>query len=459
MRKIALCSLLTAICAQSAHAAGTYYDGSYQSPQYRYGQVQPAQVATTRSSGMQYQPAQRYGQYAQSPVFPGAAPAAAAAAPASPNEGFYLNAGISYEIASWQMEMKQAGSRLYFNNINWYMLNADAGYNASDFKIEAGLKYGIQGSDGHMTDDDVTNGGYWIGGAYDDVDNFLGDVYGQTLSIGTTKGGSFLGFNAGVGLTNKLSLGGAKLTPSIGYRYTSYTLETKNNSGITNVTGYCEDTGNGGEVNCLPLIPTADGTAFESLDGSYTFYQPGTSHKYDVTWAGPYLALDLDYAINQSNAVNGRIEIGLPAYNTSGDQPYRPDWNHPKGVADNAGIGSAYHLGLGANYMTSITDSVMFTLGFTFDYFTVSNATAKTYLNPNYYNTLAFWDIVDGVYGGDLALAQSSPTFASEVDASFNDIKSHYESMGCSNWVCKTTNEIDSFYKSMGIRVGIAAKF
>ena len=84
------------------------------------------------------------------------------------------------------------------------------------------------------------------------------------------------------------------------------------------------------DINEPMRIP--DNAEWVDTGSTYYYQQPGTSHSYETTWMGPYLALDMVYDINQNNSVNGRIELGLPGYKSVGDQPYRFDWQHPKGV-------------------------------------------------------------------------------------------------------------------------------
>ena len=45
-------------------------------------------------------------------------------------------------------------------------------------------------------------------------------------------------------------------------------------------------------------------------------------------------------------------------------------------------------MGLGANWTTALTDSVALSVGVTYDYYTVSGADAKTYLNSTYYTDI-----------------------------------------------------------------------
>ncbi|NMA32568.1 MAG: hypothetical protein GX944_01400 [Alphaproteobacteria bacterium] len=427
----------------AVNATGTYYTGNYQSPQYRYAQPNSMQHARYQNSG------------SQNSTWPPYPVATNYYQPKSVNtkktnsvqNKFNISGGLSREVANWQMEMKNSGSILHYDNISWNVLDVNADYNFGMVKLDAGIKYGMQAGESHMIDDDITNGGYYIDTLYYDHDNnpltedeILGDVYGKTISAGISEGGNMLGFNIGLSLTDKFNIGKAKLTPSIGYRHFSYTLETNKNNGLSLQSGYCFVVPGSDETQCNPLImidEDNDGNIDSVIWDDYTlpigevyfgntfeFNQPRTSHLYKTSWSGPFVALDLDYEINQYNALNARLEIGLPAYKSIGDQPYRTDWAHPKSIEDSAGIGNAWHIGLGADFLTTITDNVKLSLGFTYDYYSVNNADAKTFLNKNI----------------DL---ESDPELQAQ----------------CPNWICTQKGEISSFYKSMGIRIGLNSQF
>ena len=164
----------------------------------------------------------------------------------------------------------------------------------------------------------------------------------------------------------------------------------------------------------------------------YNDYSFSCSHEYETKWAGPYLALDMEYQINKDNLITGGIELGLPIYESKGNQPYRWDWAHPTSVEDKGEFGDAYHLGLNADWMTSITDSTYLSLGFTYDYYKVSNATAKTYLSPS----------------GQAYLL-----------ATYQITEEQYNAYQAAGWTIEEKDEINSIYKSMGIRVGINMQF
>lgn len=505
-KRILSCSVL-ALMPVIANAAGTYYNGGYQSPQTRYAQRGYAQQGyAQRSRNYSQQGVSQYtrNQYtnagystnAQNNMRRTAANTQSANAPATEtNQGFYLGAGLSRQTAMWNFEMKNAESILHYDNIDWNVLDVDLGYNFmagnTPLKLSAGFKYGMQANESTMVDDDITNGGYFITEWGEDTNNdgvadsVLGQQMGNALSIGTSQDGSMMGFNAAIGMTNAFKLGNLKITPSVGWRYLKYSLETHNNHGIAidtfNGAGGCVTLD--GEVQCDPVLIFYDsagnqylatrgdtngdgsidlndeievptGYQYVNTGGTYYYGQNGVSHKYDVVWSGPYLSLDMLYDINQNNHVNAFVELGLPSYTATGDQPYRFDWQHPKSVEDTAGIGSALHLGLGANWSTALSDKVMLTVGMTYDYYSVSDADAQTFLNGNYYTGIYNELLKQWQDAGYTEADMLDPTNGDPVALNIKDLESE-----CPGWVCTDNGEIESFYKSLGVRVGIQARF
>lgn len=508
-RFLVRCSMLVLVPV-AANAAGTYYTGNYQSPQQqRYAnQSYSANRAggTFTQNGVTYNRTNAGGYYnnynnaaysnqggQQQAV---AQPQARSAQSASSRKGFVVDAGLSHEVAMWQFEMKEAGSKLHYDNIGWNVLNLNASYDFNlgntTLRVMAGGKYGMQFGETSMIDDDVTNGGYLSdmffedaneNGQYDKGETLIATQDGHALSIGKSDGGNMYGLHMGFGMTDLFTLGRVKFTPSIGYRYFKYKLETKNNYGMAIDTIQCFDIG--GELQCDPVlifknggqnfnenIPLRDnpfvylnvpaGSTEVDTAGTYYYDQPGVSHSYEVSWSGPYLAMDMEYEINKSNYVTGRIELGFPGYTATGNQPYRFDWAHPKSVEDKANMFSALHLGLGANWMTAITDSVSLSLGVTYDYYTVSGADTKTYLNGDYYATELDRLLKGGTYNVNGFDVYYGTGYASEAEmleqnAAAAAIAGLEED--CPGWVCSSGSEVDSFYKSLGVRVGIVAKF
>lgn len=492
LSKLVLNCSLFALLPVVANAAGTYYTGGYMSPQTRYAQNSYTQRNTNPGYSTRGVSAYTRNQYANAGYSTNGRTNLSGQQNSqqlvqNSKNGFSLGAGFSRQSSMWQFEMKTAGSMLHYDNVDWNVLDVKADYvfgNKTQIQIGAGFQYGMQSGESTMVDDDITNGGYVAAELFNN-NQLLGNIIGNALSIGTSKDGTMMGFNAGIGLKDFIKWGKLKITPSVGWRYLKYDLETSNNHGVAmdvfDGQNGCFVIPGTDEIQCDPalfvytsddklvLLVRGDGSGNVTLEddieipsgsmyldtgGNYYFEQPQISHKYEVEWSGPYVALDMAYDINQYNNVNAFIELGLPSYTATGDQPYRFDWQHPKSVEDSAGLGGALHLGLGANWSTAISNNVSLTLGFTYDYYTVSDADAKTYLNGDFYNEqydIILQDWVNQGKNPDNILDENGGSQAAK------DIKQLEKD--CPGWVCSADGEIESFYKSLGIRVGLNAKF
>ena len=477
-----------------AGAAGTYYNNN---PYQRYGTNNNGY----NNYGRSY--ASRYGQQATGTINqPIARPITQTGGIKkittnnTKKQGFVANMGLSHEFANWTFDMQSSGSRLYYDNIAWNVLDGNVAYyfgESTPMQLKVGGRYGMQFDESPMVDDDITNGGYLVTTWYDGTGtNIIGYQTGHALSIGTSKGGTQMGLNASIGLTDFFKWGRVKMTPSIGYRYLKYKLKTEKNYGATidifeATTAHTDGSGNqyitcindSGEIQCDPFLlfygydqngqqsvaitgytsntnyivmPTSLSNVYGvSVGGTYYYEQPGTSHEYTTTWAGPYLAMDVDYEIDNKNAVSGGIELGLPYYTSEGNQPYRSDWQHPKSVEDSGKLGDAVHVGLNAMWKTTVSESTMLTLGFSYDYYKVSKATAKTFLSPTYYSE--WYSYYQEKYN---AAVEAGNT---ELQADYQAELDEVDGYRASGWVIESPNEISSLYKSMGIRLGIEMKF
>ena len=534
------CSALVLMSA-GAHAAGTYYTGNYQSPQRAYAQQSYTQRARTNTTNYSSQGMSAYArnQYANAGYTNSRVGATTQsqqpqtrAATQNGARGFSLDAGLSKQVAMWEFEMNTAGSKLHYDNIDWLVFDAAGKYvfdvGSTTLQIGAGLQYGMQTGESSMIDDDISHGGYFDGaylGTYYDEEKgenvaFYGERLGHALSAGTSKDGSMFGFNVGVGLTDFFKWGNLKITPSVGWRYLKYKLETSDNKGMaivtTNYSNECV-VWDDGSVQCGPLITVGnsyvvgslhpypgytyfdangvelaiddsgkfvypedtqdpsmagkdaepayaavrvDGWSYAEAEGTFYFEQPGVTHSYEVEWSGPYVGLDMQYDINQNNTVVANVEFGLPSYTATGDQPYRYDWQHPKSVQDKGGIGTGFHFGAGANWRTAITDSVALSIGVTYDYYSVSDADATTYWDPVYgeeqYDIAVKWWMNE--YGLTQAEAEQYMLTGMTIDGE-KILPDDIAIIRANNWEDKADSEIESFYKSLGVRIGINARF
>lgn len=491
---LALCAVFPGVAA----AAGTYYNNSvYQ----RYGSNGADYNASSRSYASRYGQQQTTVSNTQTTTrtVTRAGGVKKVATPTAKKQGFVGGVGLSHEFASWNFDMKTAGSKLHYDNVAWNVLDGNVAYyfgESMPMQIKVGARYGMQFGESPMIDDDISNGGYLVTTWTDADNNIIGYQTGHALSVGTSKSGNQIGFNAAFGLTDFFKWGRVKVTPSVGYRYLRYKLKTERNYGtaveifestdahpyITCISGYM------GEIQCDPFLlfygTNASGVASYTITGrvidedtglisdliqmplpgvlstisgigtggTYYYEQSGTSHEYTTTWAGPYLAMDMEYDIDSKNAVTGGVELGLPYYTSEGNQPYRYDWAHPKSVEDTGKLGDAVHLGVNAMWKTSIADATMLTLGFTYDYYKVSDATAKTFLNSGYYTELY------NDYQNKLANPPAAGWTDAQIDAMQSEIATinSYRNAG---WTLESAGEISSVYKSMGLRLGLEMKF
>ena len=479
--------VMAAVIPGIAGAAGTYYNSNLYQQRYgagynntsygnRYGQ------STTRTTTTRTVTTKK----AKS----------AAGQSSGQKQGFVLGAGFTHEFANWDFDMNTAGSKLHYDDVRWNVLDVSGAYyfgGSTPMQVKVGARYGMQFDESPMVDDDLSNGGYLVMAWTDEGGNLVGYQTGHALSVGTSKGGTQMGFNAAFGLTDLFSAGRVKMTPSIGYRYFKHKLTTEQNYGaaidimestdnhqyITCISGYL------GEIQCDPFllfyssngaititgrtedtngnisdviqVPAISGFVTDgvSTGGTYYYEQAGTSHEYETSWAGPYLALDMEYTINSDNIVVAGVELGLPIYTSEGNQPYRYDWAHPTSVKDEGSLGDALHVGFNANWKTAITDSAMLTLGMTYDYYSVSGATAKTFLNSTYYSEL-YTDYSRWYTNGTDDNGNALSDYQMEMLEEEMDTIEEYSAVG---WVLESGGEIKSVYKSMGIRLGVEVRF
>ncbi|MCQ2580969.1 MAG: hypothetical protein MJ164_02250 [Alphaproteobacteria bacterium] len=500
------CSIFALLCG-TANAAGTYYNynGTVQrnyvssaNPFFNYGENNTNSVKTGYAKGVNAG-ADRYANVSRSQTKK-VTKSAPAYNSARQNGGFGLDLGLSHQFAEWKFDMATAGSKLHYDNLHWNVLDGVAKY---DFnwgnnlvRLQLGGQYGMQFGDSTMVDDDITAGGYEVQAWNVDLngDATADQVWiqqGRALSVGTSNDGDLTGVFAGIGLVDFWKIGDFRITPSVGYRYLKYKLETKQNNGLSfdTVSGadnYCLT--RDGETQCLPFfvfvdgnnnpalgevdpdtfyIQIPEGVSYVETEGTYYYHQEGVSHSYEVEWSGPYLALDMVYDIAQNDSVNARMELGLPTYKAEGDQPYRLDWQHPKSLEDKRGFGDAYHFGFGANWLHSLTDSVMLTLGVTFDYYNVSGADATSYLNSGYYTTMYLNPAVaeNNALAADYGTSDYTTWTGENADRDKSIYVTNLEtidtinSMSANGWKQEMSDEIESIYKSLGIRLGIQAKF
>ncbi|MBQ8367602.1 MAG: hypothetical protein IJX43_00890 [Alphaproteobacteria bacterium] len=171
------CSAMLLVSA-AANAAGTYYNGTYQSPQRNYSQQSYTQRARTTSYSQQGVSAYNRNQYAnagyssvrgnqQAASQSAQKRATTTSSQGASGNGFKLDAGISKQVAMWQFEMNTAGSKLHYDNIDWLVFDARGAYvfdaGNTKMQVNAGLQYGMQTGESSMIDEDLAGNGYEYG--------------------------------------------------------------------------------------------------------------------------------------------------------------------------------------------------------------------------------------------------------------------------------------------------------
>ncbi len=382
--------------------------------------------------------------------------------------GFYLGGNIGMAWSDFEFEMNSAKSILSWSNTTWTTLSLNGGYimkpiNKIAGMIDFGFVYGIMMDSGRAIDDDVYNGG---------IDTTLFDVvnsgtgggliseYPKSLKAFSVGGqdGSMMGYHVAFGLKDMWSAGNVTFTPSIGYRSITQELKVEDSRAV-----FIEVDSNGNPVlyvasgtadgktiwGIVPWTPVdnngdgfidgyvpSNGTGGTPLDSFYDMLS-GTTHKYKATWAGPFVAMDIDNHINAANAINWRLEFGLPIYSATANWPDRGDLQHPTSFKDEGSIGQAYHIGAAMNYVGRITPKLDLVLGVVYDYYILSGGDATTNYDLSWYQ--------DQANNPDSRITQA------DVD--------YIEQTCGANGSCKTSKEIDARYKQIGARVGIVSKF
>ena len=141
-----------------AGAAGTYYNGNlYQNPN-RYG---------NNGYYNSYGPGRAYGQNSMTvrntETRVTKKTSAKKEAVSQQKQGFHLGAAFSHEFANWDFKMKEAKSKLRYDNLRWNVVSGEGAYyfgSDTPMQIKFGARYGVQFGETSMIDDDISSGAY-----------------------------------------------------------------------------------------------------------------------------------------------------------------------------------------------------------------------------------------------------------------------------------------------------------
>ena len=167
-----------------------------------------------------------------------------------------------------------------------------------------------------------------------------------------------------------------------------YFTDTNTSQTITNLyykgqisaedTCYVTNSSNGqtGRTVCVPA--SDDGAHLVNAFGgvSSAMQYDGVTHIYDVSWTGPFAALNLERKISDRDELNLYIEYFIPKYKVWGDWPNRSDWAHNPSFYDKGGSASAWLVDF--NYKYRFKENLYAGIGAYFDY--IENKNADTLL-------------------------------------------------------------------------------
>jgi hypothetical protein len=107
-----------------------------------------------------------------------------------------------------------------------------------------------------------------------------------------------------------------------------------------------------------------------------------TTHKYYVTWAGPYIGLSLERALSQKETLLLYGELFKPVYRAEGDWPLRTDWMHDPSFIDDGG--SAWGFMAELEYKYKFAARAEFTVGLSREWIKETMADTTLYFADDY---------------------------------------------------------------------------
>lgn len=254
-----------------------------------------------------------------------------------------------------------------------------------------------------------------------------------TISIGDQSGRTNH-IKFGFGAHHVWDIAGWKLSPSIGYEIFKHNLEMSNhiypNPGVylpllTDKGDYVYGDSNGYYYS-LPVgqeapsdwyqvcmspedikLVQAPTTGFQELGTSLTTgdYDPimgtipwgvdagecviiggdgpiridGTTHKYNTTWSGFFVGLEIEKQMTLSDKLRFYVQFGMPKYSSEGIWPMRDDWQQNPSFLDE-GSNGAYSYAAEMEYNFKLSDRLQLALKVDTNYFHVGKIGGKLYL-------------------------------------------------------------------------------
>lgn len=255
-----------------------------------------------------------------------------------------------------------------------------------------------------------------------------------TISMGEQSGDTNR-FKVGIGARNIWDIGGWKLTPIIGYEIFKHNLQMANhyypNQGVyiplmTADGEYVFGDPNDPEQDLYYAIPPEEASAYTDTlyqvcvspeqinvasigSGGTLSIQPysynpsnpyapwgvapdecvviggdgpilvaGTTHKYDTTWSGFYIGLEIEKQMTLTDKLRFYGQISMPKYSSEGTWPNRTDWQQNPSFLDEGDNGAlAYSLEM--EYIFTLSNRLQLSLKADTNYFHVDAIGGKIY--------------------------------------------------------------------------------
>jgi hypothetical protein len=109
-----------------------------------------------------------------------------------------------------------------------------------------------------------------------------------------------------------------------------------------------------------------------------------TTHKYYVSWAGPYLGATAERGISLKESIKVYAEIFKPFFRAEGDWPLRTDWMHDPSFIDDGG--NAWGFSAELEYRYRFNNKASFTLGLGREWIKVTNADTTLFFADGFGN-------------------------------------------------------------------------
>lgn len=362
---------------------------------------------------------------AQVPNIAGTMTANGIAMPMGSEPATTIYAGYSRRFADFEFETG-VNSVLEWDDMIWNEIRVGARHNFSlrdfDLSVFGEYAYGDMSHGGLSMDYDLK--------PFDEADPSYGIF---TISMGDQSGRSNY-FRFGISAHHIWDIGGWKLSPTFGYEIFKHNLEMSNhyypNPGIylplmTDKGDYVYGDENG-YYYTLPVteeapddwyqvcmspedikLVQAPNSGFNELGNSLATgdYDPamgdipwgvtsgecviiggdgpvivdGTTHKYNTTWSGFFVGLEIEKQMTLKDKLRFYMQFGLPKYSSEGIWPNRTDWQQNPSFLDE-GSNGAYSYSAEMEYNYKISDRMQLSLKVDTNLFHVGKIPGELYI-------------------------------------------------------------------------------